>query len=91
MVLYYGAEAIPMGLLKRTYALPEEVLRPFEAVVGKGKRSTLLTGLIRDWIEEQHLKKLRKGIVSGCREMSAEYLEQESSYHPFEEEAGRGL
>jgi metal-responsive CopG/Arc/MetJ family transcriptional regulator len=78
-----------MGLLKRTYSLPEEVLLPFEESVGKGDRSAFLAGLMRAWLDEQRRRKLRREVVAGCREMAAEYLDQERAYHSLEEEAER--
>jgi len=78
-----------MGLLKRTYSLPEDVLNSFESVVSRGRRSAVLASLIEAWLEERRLKKLRADIVTGCREMAGEYLEQEKTYHPLEEEVDR--
>lgn len=80
-----------MGLLKRTYVLPEEVLRPFEETVARGQRSALVATLVRDWTDEQRRLELRKEVISGCREMASEYVEQERAYHLLEEEANRGL
>lgn len=80
-----------MGLLKRTYSLPEEVLRPFEETVRRGQRSARLATLVREWTEEQRRLRLRKEIIAGCREMASEYLDQERDYHLLEEEANAGL
>lgn len=80
-----------MDLLKRTFVLPEEVLRPFEETVGRGQRSALVATLIRDWTDEQRRLGLHQAIISGCREMASEYIEQERAYHLLEEEASRGL
>jgi hypothetical protein len=79
-----------MGLLKRTYALPGEMLESFERTVPKGKRSVLLATLIREWLHAREREKLREAIVRGCQEMGAEYLSQEREYHPLEEEVDRG-
>jgi metal-responsive CopG/Arc/MetJ family transcriptional regulator len=81
----------PVGSLKRTYALPEEVLRPFEETVGRGQRSALLATLVRNWTDEQRRLKLRKEVIQGCQEMASEYVDQERAYHLLEEEANRGL
>jgi metal-responsive CopG/Arc/MetJ family transcriptional regulator len=75
-----------MSLLKRTYALPSETLTEFEQVVASGKRSAVIAGLLRDWLEEQQRQKLRRQVVEGCREMAGIYLEIEQAYHPLEEE-----
>ena len=80
-----------MRMMKRTYALPENVVRPFEEAVERGQRSALLAGLLRFWLAEQRRKALRAEILEGCQEMAEEFLELEKSFRPLEEEAGRGL
>jgi len=79
-----------MNLIKRTYTLPEEVIIPFEEAVNRGGRSALLASLIHEWLEKRRLAELRSRVIEGCREMGAEYLEQERAYHRAEEEANRG-
>jgi metal-responsive CopG/Arc/MetJ family transcriptional regulator len=80
-----------MALAKRTYTLPPQVVGDFEQVVPSGRRSALVTKLIREWLEEQRREELRKAIVSGCQEMADEYQRIEEEYHPLEEEVEREL
>ena len=80
-----------MGLAKRTYALPPETIDEFESVVESGRRSTVITELIRSWLDEQRRARLRSAIVEGCREMAEVYRETEQEYHPLEEEVERGV
>ena len=79
-----------MGLNKRTYALPEDTLAEFESAVPRGKRSAMVASLLREWLEERKREKIRRGIVEGCKEMAAVYLETEAEYHPLEEEVAHG-
>jgi metal-responsive CopG/Arc/MetJ family transcriptional regulator len=80
-----------MALAKRTYTLPPQVLGDFEQLVPSGKRSALITELIRKWLEQRRREELRQEIVSGCRAMADEYQRVEQEYHPLEEEVERDL
>src|SRR5262249_20445356 len=63
-------EAILMGLLKRTYALPQQTLEEFERTTAPGKRSALVAQLIRDWLAQRKRERLRQEVIEGCREMA---------------------
>lgn len=78
-----------MGLLKRTYALPPDVLERFERVVGPGKRSSVIAEVLNHWLEERQRGQLRLEVIEGCQAMTDFYLEIEREYHPLEEEASR--
>jgi len=80
-----------MALLKRTYALPPDALEEFENAVAPGKRSGVITELLRDWLEEQRRQRLRREVIEGCRVMADIYLELERAYHPLEEEVEHAL
>ena len=80
-----------MALTKRTYALPTEVLTPFEQAVSAGKRSALIAGLLGEWLEEQRREQLRREIIEGCREMADVMLEVEREFRPLDEEVWRAL
>ena len=78
-----------MGLLKRTYALPQQTLEEFERTTAPGNRSALVAELLREWLARQKRERLRKEVIEGCREMADVYLEMEREYHPLEEEVAR--
>ena len=78
-----------MGLLKRTYALPRNVLEEFERAVGPGKRSAIIAEALNHWLEGKHREQLRREVIEGCHAMADLYLEIEQQYHPLEEEASR--
>lgn len=80
-----------MPLLKRTYALPQETVRAFEETVTPGQRSTVLAGVLREWLEERRRAQLRQAVIVGCQEMAEVYLADEQAYHPLEEEVQRAL
>lgn len=80
-----------MALAKRTYTLPPETLMPFERAVPAGQRSSVITALIRTWLEQRKREALRDEIILGCREMAAEYGRLEEEFHPLEEEVEREL
>jgi hypothetical protein len=80
-----------MRLVKRTYALPPEILEQFEREIPPGKRSRLISQLIRQWLDKQRREGLRQEVIEGCRQMAAVYLEVEQEYHPLEEEVQRAL
>lgn len=79
-----------MPLLKRTYALPADVVSDFEEAVAPGKRSAMVSTLMAEWIAQQRRERLAREIVEGCREMAATYLVVEKEYHALEEEVERG-
>jgi hypothetical protein len=91
MVTLYGKEAIPMALLKRTYALPQGTVEEFEKAAPPGKRSALIAELVRGWLEHEKRERLRREVIEGCREMADVYLEVEREYHPLEEEVQHAL
>jgi hypothetical protein len=80
-----------MRLKKRTYALPLETVARFEERVEAGRRSSVVAGLLRDWLAEQERLRLRQEIIEGCRDMANLYLEIEREYHPLEEEVHRAV
>lgn len=80
-----------MELVKRTYSLPVDAIREFEAEVDTGKRSAVIADLMRNWLETRQREKLRQAIIEGCREMADVYLEIEQEYHSLEEEVHRSL
>lgn len=80
-----------MGVLKRTYVLPDETVSAFEREVEPGRRSATVAVLIREWLEEARRRRLREEIVDGLADMAGEYLVVEREYHPLEEEVERGL
>ena len=80
-----------MTLMKRTYALPAETLAQFEQAVVTGKRSAVISDLLREWLDQQRRESLRREIIEGCRAMADVYLEIEQAYHPLEEEVQYAL
>lgn len=82
---------VNMKKMKRTYSLPQPIVRTFETEVKSGKRSAVIAELIQNWLEEQRRERLRKSIIEGCRDMKDVYLEIEQEYHPLEEEVHRAL
>ena len=80
-----------MTLMKRTYALPAETLAQFEQAVVIGKRSAVISDLLREWLDQQRRESLRREIIEGCQAMADVYLEIEQAYHPLEEEVQYAL
>jgi hypothetical protein len=80
-----------MGLPKRTYSIPPDTLAWFEREVGRGKRASVIAGLLRDWLIQKQRDKLRREVVEGCQDMADVYLETEREFHPLEEEVQRAL
>ena len=80
-----------MTLMKRTYALPAETLAQFEQAVVTGKRSAVISDLLREWLDQQRRESLRREIIEGCQAMTDVYLELEQAYHPLEEEVQHAL
>lgn len=75
-----------MRLLKRTYALPPDTLESFEETVAAGKRSTVISRLLREWLEAQRREQLRQDVIEGCHEMADVMLEIDREFHPLDEE-----
>jgi len=80
-----------MGWPKRTYSMPADTLARFEREVPRGKRATVLSELLANWLDARRRERLRRDIVQGCRDMSEIYLETEREFHPLEEEVQRAL
>jgi metal-responsive CopG/Arc/MetJ family transcriptional regulator len=77
--------------IKRTYALDQPVVRGFEQAVLPGKRSAVISQMMKEFLEQREREVLRKEIVAGCHDMADTYLEMENEFNPLEEEAGRAL
>ena len=73
-------------MVKRTYSLPRVVLTAFEETVKQGKRSAVISELIKEWLEAKRREALRGAIIEGCSEMRDIYLEIEKEYNSLEEE-----
>jgi len=80
-----------MRMLKRTYALPVDTLEVFERKVLRGRRSSVVSKLVREWLDEQEREQLRAAVIEGCRDMAEIDLEIEREFHPLEEEVERVL
>ncbi|HEX5269130.1 MAG TPA: hypothetical protein VFW33_01520 [Gemmataceae bacterium] len=80
-----------MGLLKRTYTLPQETIEAFERSTPPGKRSALIAELMHEWLERQRRERLRREVIEGCREMADVYLAIEREFQPLEEEVERAF
>lgn len=78
-------------VVKKTYSLPEFLVQKFESITKKRERSTTISSLVEEWIENQERERLREQIVKGCKEMASIYLGIEKEYHPLEEEVERIL
>jgi metal-responsive CopG/Arc/MetJ family transcriptional regulator len=75
-----------MGLLKRTYAIPQQILDEFERVTAPSERSALVAEMMREWLDQQQL---RQEVIEGCCDMADVYLATEREFHPLEEEVER--
>jgi Arc/MetJ-type ribon-helix-helix transcriptional regulator len=80
-----------MGSIKRTYVLPPELLEQFEGEVEPGRRSAVITELLRRWLEERRRQRLRAQVIEGCHEMAEVMLEIEQEFCPLDEEIDRAL
>lgn len=80
-----------MGLIKRTYVLPPDVLEQFEREVKPGHRSTVIAELIRHWLDERRRQHLRAQVIEGCQEMADVMEEIEQEFAPLDEEIARAL
>lgn len=70
----YCEEAISMAVIKRTYAIPEEIVRQFEKVVVPGKRSVVISELISGWLADQRREELRRAVIEGCLDMTEAHM-----------------
>jgi len=80
-----------MAVAKRTYSLPEDTVREFEALVGSGDRSQRLNEALRAWLETQRRDALRREIIAGCLEMSDLYKEVCREWEPLDNEVEQAL
>lgn len=80
-----------MGSIKRTYVLPPDLLRQFEEEVEPGRRSAVISELLRRWLEERRRQRLRAQVIEGCHEMAEVMLEIEREFRPLDEEIDRAL
>ena len=80
-----------MGSIKRTYVLPPDLLEQFEGEVERGRRSAVISELLRRWLDERRRQRLRAQVIEGCREMAEVMLEIEREFHPLDEEIDRAL
>jgi hypothetical protein len=80
-----------MELAKRTYSLPAEVIAQFEATVPPGQRSATISGIVKAWMEQRRLARLREELVEGCREMAAIYREVAADWQEADDELHRSL
>lgn len=80
-----------MGSVKRTYILPPDLLKQFEEEVEPGRRSAVISELLRRWLEERRRQRLRAQVIEGCHEMSEVMLEIEREFRPLDEEIDRAL
>jgi Arc/MetJ-type ribon-helix-helix transcriptional regulator len=78
-----------MSTIKRTYAIPSDLLERFEEHVVTGQRSHVIAALIEEWLEERKREALRHAIIEGCRDMAEADLEIEAEWNPLEEEVWR--
>lgn len=78
-----------MGLAKRTYSLPPDLLERFEQLLAPGARSPFIAKLIGDWLAEREREALRRDLMEGCKEMSSLYQEIEQEWHSASEEVWR--
>jgi Arc/MetJ-type ribon-helix-helix transcriptional regulator len=80
-----------MRLMKRTYTLPAETLGSFETQVEPGRRSHVVSELIREWLQAQEREKLRQAVIEGCIDMAEIDQEVEREWHPLAEEVARAV
>lgn len=80
-----------MSSIKRTYVLPPDLLEQFEREVERGRRSAVITELLRRWLDDRRRQRLRAQVIEGCREMADVMLEIEREFNPLDEEIDRAL
>ncbi|MFN4217926.1 MAG: hypothetical protein ACK4HB_01350 [Candidatus Bipolaricaulia bacterium] len=80
-----------MSSMKRTYALPADLLEQFEREVESGRRSRVIAELLRQWLDERRRQQLRAGVIEGCHTMAKVMLEIEREFRPLDEEIDRAL
>ncbi len=76
-----------MNLMKRTYALPPDMLARFERSVDPGGRSAVVAALLTEWLAEREREALRRDIEEGCREMWDVYRDTAQEWEPLDREA----
>ena len=76
-------------VVKRTYVLPAERVKQFEAEIEPGRRSAFIARLIEDWLERRRKAELRAAIIEGCRDMTDIVRETSLEHHALEEEVER--
>ena len=76
--------------VKRTYAIPEDIVKDFESSIPAGKRSAALVEMMSEWIGERKRETLRKNVIAGCLDMAEVQMELEREFRPLEEEAANG-
>jgi len=91
MVNIYGKGGLTMGSVKRTYVLPPDLLEKFEEEVEPGRRSAVISELLRQWLDERRRQRLRTQVIEGCREMAEVMLQIEREFRPLDEEIDRAL
>lgn len=91
MLYEYGKEESSLGLIKRTYVLPPDVIEQFEREVESGHRSTVIAELLRQWLQERRRQRLRAQVIEGCRKMADVMVEIEQEFAPVDEEIARAL
>jgi Trp operon repressor len=80
-----------MKTLKRTYALPPDVVTRFERAVSAGERSAIVTSLLAQWVAERERAALRQRIIEECADMEDEYREVEREFLTADEELHRAV
>lgn len=80
-----------MSSMKRTYALPADLLEQFEREVESGHRSRVIAELLRRWLDERRRQQLRAQVIEGCHAMAEAMLEIEREFRPLDEEIDRAL
>ncbi len=80
-------------LLKKTYALPSDVVAEFEKHVAPGKRGKVLGEIVREYLEERKREELRARIEEGLadKENEALYLEVEREWSHVSDELWRAI
>jgi metal-responsive CopG/Arc/MetJ family transcriptional regulator len=75
-----------MRSVKRTYVLPQDLLERFEEEVEPGRRSAVITELLRRWLDERRCQRLRAQVIEGCYEMAEVMLEIEREWSLLDED-----
>jgi hypothetical protein len=80
-----------MKTLKRTYALPPDVVARFENTAEAGERSAIVSALLSQWVAEREREALRQRIIEDCADMAEEYQEIEREFLAADEELHHAL